>query len=100
MTRAAVSVPSNIAEGCGRDHATDFKRFLSIAQGSLNELEAQLDIAYSVHLTENDEAAKLYYEIMANVQITGRLLMGLYRSVDGDQRYESKARRKPGAPKF
>ena len=45
LRRAAVSVPSNIAEGHSRNTANDFKIFLSIALGSLAEIETQLELA-------------------------------------------------------
>ena len=50
MRRAAVTIPSNIAEGYGRQHDKEYKQFLSIAYGSLCELETQyllsIDLGY------------------------------------------------------
>lgn len=50
IKRSAVSVPSNIAEGSGRNSNKDFSRFLSISKGSLNELNTQFIISYRLNL--------------------------------------------------
>ncbi len=46
MRRCAVSVPSNIAEGCGRNHVKDSVQFFYISRGSLFELETQLYLSF------------------------------------------------------
>ena len=48
IRRCAVSIPSNIAEGFGRHSATDYIRFLTIANGSLYELQTQIEIALNL----------------------------------------------------
>ena len=57
LRRAAVSIASNIAEGCGRETDTEFARFLSIATGSASECESQIETA--ARLGFIDERAQL-----------------------------------------
>jgi four helix bundle protein len=55
IRRAAVSIPSNIAEGQGRNSAKEFKQFLAISLGSMAELETQLIISNSIgYIGENE----------------------------------------------
>lgn len=56
LRRAVVSIPSNIAEGNGRDSKSDYARFLSIARGSLFEVQTQLELAERFkYVTVSDE---------------------------------------------
>lgn len=59
MTRAAVSVPANIAEGNGRGSTKDYVHFLSIAKGSLNEVETYLMIALRLDYVSPADAEPL-----------------------------------------
>jgi four helix bundle protein len=59
IRRAAVSVPSNIAEGHGRQSDAEFRNFLAIASGSLFELETQLMIAQSLNYLSTREVDQL-----------------------------------------
>lgn len=59
MRRAAVSVPSNIAEGQGRESLKSFSQFLLQAQGSLYELETQAELARNLSLVPPETAATL-----------------------------------------
>ena len=63
MRRAAVSVPSSIAEGKGRASDKDLCRFLANARGSLAELETQLVIARELKFLERDDSAQLLVPI-------------------------------------
>lgn len=77
IRRAAISVPSNIAEGQGRDSTKEFLHHLSMAYGSLMEVETQILIAESLkYLTSED--TKLILEKTAEA---GRLINGLSRSL-------------------
>ena len=59
MRRAAVSVPSNVAEGAGRESDPDNKRFLFNARGSLNELETQIAICNRLGYLQHDDVQRL-----------------------------------------
>ncbi|NIT62084.1 MAG: four helix bundle protein [Aliifodinibius sp.] len=63
LRRCSVSISSNIAEGAGRNTNKDFKRFLSIAYGSLYELETQIIISANLELINKSENRKLCAEI-------------------------------------
>ncbi|HPJ98763.1 MAG TPA: four helix bundle protein [Candidatus Hydrogenedentes bacterium] len=77
MRRAAVSIPSNIAEGWGRGSTPDYVRFLRIARGSLKELETQATLSARLGLmTREPEQA-----IGVRVESIGRMLVALERSL-------------------
>jgi len=80
LRRAAVSIPSNIAEGQGRRGAHEFSRFLNIAHGSLREVETQIMIAKRLDYLEEPTSAKLL-ECASEV---GRLITGLTNSLSGN----------------
>ncbi len=63
MTRAAVSIASNIAEGAERDSIPEFIRFLHIAKGSAAELRTQIYIAYKIDVISKKEKDELIEEI-------------------------------------
>ena len=60
MRRAAVSIPANIAEGYGRQSAKEFRQFLSIARGSVFELETQMEIAVRQGFLCENQAEPVY----------------------------------------
>ncbi|MBC8162748.1 MAG: four helix bundle protein [Roseiflexaceae bacterium] len=59
MRRAGVSVPSNIAEGHARTYTREYTRFLTIAMGSLAELETQIEIATRLRFLSEDMSKQL-----------------------------------------
>jgi len=81
MRRAAVSVPSNIAEGRGRRTTPDRRRFVLQARGSAFELETQIEIARQLEYITREQATTL----TESTNEVERLLHGMLRSLDGQE---------------
>ncbi|MCG2617896.1 four helix bundle protein [Terrimonas sp. NA20] len=75
IRRSAISVPSNIAEGIGRNHKKDTVQFLHIARGSLYELETLFSIASMLNMMPDTKANETSGSITRNL----KLLNGLIR---------------------
>jgi four helix bundle protein len=76
--RAAVSVPANVAEGAGRSGARELRHHLSMAHGSLCELETHLLIAGNLQFS-SDETIK---NLIAQSEEVGRIIRGFLRRLD------------------
>ena len=77
ITRAAVSIPSNIAEGSSRNSEVEFKRFLEIAIGSLFEVETQLIIIQELNLVSCEELKNIFELI----EKEGKMINGLINTI-------------------
>ncbi len=73
LRRAAVSIPSNIAEGCGRSSNKEYRRFVEIALGSILELETQLIIATELNFLQKGNP------IFDKIENTIKIIHGLIR---------------------
>jgi len=77
IRRSAVSIPSNISEGYGREGLNDYLRFLNIAMASLFELQTQLEIAYNLEYIHKEKFDNLY-ELSREIE---RMLSSFIRSL-------------------
>ena len=80
LTRAAISVPSNIAEGCSRNSEVEFKRFLEIAMGSLFEVETQLTIAQELEFIKPNELETVFDLIQKESKMINSLITKIKNS--------------------
>ena len=77
MKRAAISIPSNIAEGYGRNYTQNYVQCLRIARGSLLELETQLIISKELKLVGN----KLYQKVQGLITEENKMLNAFIKSI-------------------
>jgi four helix bundle protein len=81
IRRAAVSIPSNIAEGSGRTGSREFRHSLSIAHGSICELETQIDLAVRLGICGSEAGDQL----QGQAAEVGRIVRGLMRKLDSER---------------
>ena len=77
MRRAAVSIPSNLAEGHARSGGGEFKHFISIAMGSVAELETQVTLSTDLGYLSKERESNL----LAQLDTVGKMLRGLHRAL-------------------
>ena len=85
LQRAAVSIPANIAEGRERQHIKEFIQHLSIAYGSLAELETHIQIAERLNYIDLNKAKHL----LDKTSEAGRMLNGLRKSLENKNNYKN-----------
>ncbi|NMB80834.1 MAG: four helix bundle protein [Ignavibacteria bacterium] len=78
IRRAAVSIPSNIAEGAARNHAKEFVQFLYVALGSSSELETQLLICKNLKYLSDDVSENIQKELDS----IRKMIIGLIRNLE------------------
>lgn len=89
IRRAGSSVPTNIAEGCGRGSDADFRRFLQIAFGSANEVEYLVFLSYELNYIDKGQ----YIELDNKIKEVKKMLAGMIKKLSEDISNSKKADR-------
>ena len=77
MRRASISIPCNIAEGAARQGKKEFKNFVSMAQGSLSELDTQLELSILLGYLSTEDLREVWDQLLR----IDKMLSGLIRSL-------------------
>ena len=80
LRRAGASIPTNIAEGCGRGSDPDFRRFLQIAFGSANEVEYLVFLSYELNYIQKNQ----YIELNNKIIEVKKMLAGMIKTISFD----------------
>jgi len=80
MRRAAVSIPSNIVEGCARESQVEYLRFLEIAFGSLRELQYQFDLSHRLGFLNDSDFSECNQKLIETEKVLAALLRSLRKT--------------------
>jgi four helix bundle protein len=80
IRRAAISIPANIAEGCGRGSSSEFRYFIQVSLGSAAELEYHLLLSRDLRFLSNED----YEQLTGQVTEVKRMLTGLAKKLKAD----------------
>ena len=80
IRRCAISIPSNIAEGYGRNSTDDYLRFLNISRASLYELQTQLEISFNLNFLVKADFEKIYEATREIERMLSSLIMKINRT--------------------
>jgi four helix bundle protein len=77
IRRSAISIPSNVSEGHTRQHRAEFRQFLSMALGSLAELETQIIISRELNYISSEKSEK----VIDQIDSLGKMIRGLMKKL-------------------
>lgn len=81
MRRSSQSIPTNIAEGCGRNSEKELLRYCNIAMGSASELEYQLLLAFDLSYLKQDEYTSLFEELITIKRKLNKFIQFLQKEI-------------------